>query len=135
MSTTKIPKSKAKTAYGLLSEIATLALAEPLRLHMGVWKADPTDPDQEWCSGVKAGELTYPACNTVACIGGWAETLKPHQPVGITLGLDLNRLEELTQPSWWRTREGQTPEHARKAVAHIRRFQKKYRAQLLAKKV
>jgi hypothetical protein len=135
-----LPKSKAKTAYGLLSEIAKLALAEPKRLRMGMWldrKAARTFADA-------------PACGTVGCIAGWAVMLRGTRqqqremensvycvladaPATAVLGLDRGQAEELFNPNV----DGSygTLTHARNAVRRIRRFQKEHAAQLKAKKV
>lgn len=135
-----IPKSKAKTAYGLLSEIAKLALAEPKRLRMGMWL------DRE-------AALTFedaPACGTVGCIAGWAVMLRGTRkqqremetnvycdfsdaPAAAVLGLDSDQAHELFNPQV----DGSygTLTHARNAVRRIRRFQKQHAKQLKAKAV
>jgi len=136
VSTTKIPTSKAKTAYGLLSEVAALALAEPKRIDMSRWVCREGSPSQyEW--DYVAPLRGYPACGTVGCIGGWVDTLT-RKKVGDaydTLGLGLDAGNELFMPPWWADRDTQSRAHARKVVAHIRKFQKKYASQLKRKKV
>ena len=123
-----IPKSKAKTAYGLLSEIAALVTAEPKRFDMSTW-----------IRREKHGENArrgFPACGTVGCIGGWTQLLRPREGGAQTiLGLTFEQSNELFTPSGWLAEDGQTAAHARKYVAHLRRFQKKYAAQLKAKKL
>lgn len=144
----KLPVSKAKTAYGLLSEIAALAIAEPKRIAMTLWLQKETGPQHR---SLPEG---YPACGTVGCVGGWTIALKPTaarkingglfgpdredsgQRAGRRLGLTEEQADELFLPSdICNSSNQQTPAHARAVVAHIRRFQKKYRTQLLAKKV
>ena len=136
MTKTHMPTSKAKTAYGLLTEIAALAIAEPKRIAMSTWR-------QTASSGVMVlthtvfpnapRAVTMPACGTVGCIGGWFQTLSgrsPYEVIGDTLQ------EELCYPhALCCAAKQQTAAHARAVVAHIRRFQKKYRAFLLATKV
>lgn len=128
-----IPKSKAKTAYGLLSEVAALVRAEPKRLAMAIWT---TDGDEDLPpTGV------FPACGTVGCIGGWTETLMRERGIEYPdaptiLGLVGEQSALLFCPSrLMNAANQQTPEHAAETVAHIHKFQKRYRAQLLAKKV
>jgi len=54
-----IPRSRAKTAWGLLKDVRKAILEEPLRVDMGqvVGKLDPDDGG--------------PACGTVGCLAGW----------------------------------------------------------------
>ena len=60
----------------------------------------------------------------------------PGTYAGNLLGLTGEQEDELFYDGGllW-ARDQQTPSHARKTVAHIRRFQKKYRAQLMAKRI
>lgn len=133
---TAIPKSKAKTANGLLSEIRKLILAEPKRY------------DQfDWLSFEVRG-LLAPACGTVGCVGGWTVFLKQGRrsntpsAAGI-LGLSDSQADELFRggaAGRRRGRDGVETEqsiaaHARRGAAHIRRFQKKHATQLRAKLV
>lgn len=129
---TKVPRSKARTAYGLLSDVCAVVTEEPKRLAMGLWLAR-ADEDS---SGPPL--LGFPACGTVGCIGGWVEVLSPKNPAcaETILGLDLNQSDTLFYDNDLCSAPGQqTASHARKVVSHIRKFQKKYRAQLLAKKI
>lgn len=134
-----IPKSKAKTAYGLLGGVCAVITAEPLRLDMQiVCLRDP--------AAVSVRYNKSPVCGTVGCIAGWALTLNgkttPQETnYGVTwyaaelLGLDSTQEEELFQPRRLMGSNQQTAQHAERVVAHIRKFQKKYRAQLIAKQV
>lgn len=145
--TTKIPTSRAKTAYGLLSEIAALAIEEPKRMRMGDWRVRRATASVE-------PDLGFPACGTVGCIAGWAVTLrrvrlrfhesifggryKEHEGDAAErlLGLTSEQSVALFKPQdLVKDPCQQTPEHARKVVAHIRRFQKAHRAQLLKTRI
>lgn len=135
-----IPKSRAKTAYGLLNEVKRLILAEPKRYDQGTFIArrnghsrlfDPQD---------------FPACGTVGCVAGWVATLKTEKlfEYGATpliakriLGLDRLQQAELFDGCAGATIEhtAQTLKHAQAGVAHIERFQQRYSAQLRRTKV
>jgi hypothetical protein len=128
-----IPTSKAKTAYGLLSEVRALILAEPKRLRMSqVLRSDATEL---W------GEEA-PACGTVGCVAGWVWMLKvgkgPKQFVCSTAGDILG----LTDPQrdalffdWDMHHLEGTPAHAKSEAEWIERFQRQHAAQLKAKRV
>lgn len=133
---TKMPKSRAKTAYGLLGEVAALILAEPKRY------------DQRDVLTFKTGdhETYFPACGTIGCVAGWTVALKASAPKVVAgngnvlgtarkiLGLTEGQEYELFVDSAVGGKsQGLT--HARNGARHISQFQKKYRAQLLAKKV
>lgn len=124
----KIPTSRAKTAYGLLSEIASLALEEPKRIAMSIWstKEGDTPPTDR-----------YPKCGTVGCIGGWASILRGNSsPASELLGIEGRQIDELFYDDrLMADPHQQTRRHAMKVVAHIRRFQKKYLTQLKATKL
>lgn len=137
MAKTAIPRSKAKTAYGLLSEIRRLILEEPLRYN------------QTWYwSNTNIGGLA-PACGTVGCVAGWTCALKGHTPdhanysAAYILGLSLGDAWELfaenaagdTRDRLGRATRASLRAHARRGAAHIARFQKKHAKQLKAKKV
>lgn len=141
-----IPRSKAKTAYGLLSEIRTLILKEPKRYNQGFWLTRQRED--------RFPELMdYPACGTIGCVAGWVQQLvAPRKsimeadetgfrtfraPVIATnvLGLTETQADELFAGSAAGSTRGQTRQHAIRGAAHIRRFQKKYAQQLKAKKV
>lgn len=140
--TKKIPVSRAKTAYGLLSEVIKLILEEPLRYNQGVWLlqqgGDPLDAEYDAPQG-------FPACGTVGCVAGWVTTLKLKRVTNRTvfadraakiLGLDEHQENELfsdvlADMNLLR----QTPEYAKAGAAHIRKFQQRYSSQLRATKV
>lgn len=138
----KLPVSKAKTAYGLLSEIAALAIAEPKRIRMSKWLATQT---------VKDYGASAPACGTVGCIAGWGAVLVGTKKeraamlsgyfgvdglgiAGRIFGLSKDATYSLCTTDGMCFTEG-TPPHAREVIHRIRRFQKRYKAQLLAKRV
>lgn len=132
--TSLIPKSKAKTAYGLLSEIVALIRDEPRRLDMSM----PLDTDAK-----NAYELA-PSCGTVGCVAGWAVMLRgnPNAKIPITTqGADIlgipNAVVDLFYVFPKTSRNDHQPEtltrHTAEEIKIIRAFQKKHRAQLLAK--
>jgi hypothetical protein len=128
--TTKLPTSQAKTAYGLLSDIAKLALTEPKRMWMCAWGGEAGNA----CDYYALGD--GPACGTVGCIGGWTDVLRPRGDAWETLGLTGEQRSELFEPrALIRDPEQGTLAHAKRVAAHIRRFQRTYRAQLLRTKV
>jgi hypothetical protein len=139
MAKVKLPISRAKTAYGLLSEVCALITEEPLRYNQGDWIALAGDD-----SAINLPAEKYPSCGTVGCVAGWVATLKHPEatrrwwsvePIAMrALGLDSEKAFELFNSEAVKGR-GQTAAHARSGVKHIRKFQKKYRHQLLAKKV
>lgn len=125
-----IPTSKAKTAFRLLTEVIDLVADEPKRMDMGEWHST--------AGSDVAPRRGFPKCGTVGCIGGWCETLKPGHDVSDLLDLSADQLDELCyHKSLIEHAEsfGQTRVHANRVIAHIRRFQKKYAAQLKAKRV
>lgn len=137
MTQTQLPKSKAKTAYGLLSEVCAVVLAEPKRLRMSV-------PLR-----LNAHEFLddAPICGTVGCVAGWTVMLKlaPREVIGSTcdaaatiLGLTDTQASKLFYefPSDHgdTSREGSRG-HAKAEVKLIRKFQKTHAKQLKAKAV
>ncbi|SRR5581483_3597442 len=135
-------KSRAKTAYGLLSEIAKLALDEPKRLRMGTYLSqrneyDPEDPPH-------IGVQQWPACGTIGCIAGWAKFLTdaPSNGEGMgevarrVLGLSHEQATELFHDeALVHDDERGTKAHAKAAVRHLRAFQKANAAQLKTTRV
>ena len=129
---TKIPKSKAKTAYDLLSEVRALILEEPLRYNQSVWLLKQGRDDG----------ITYPSCGTIGCVAGWVATLTHPKDAAVNkniddlasdvLGLHGGQDDELFGYEKVKGRS-QTVEHARHGAKHIAKFQKKYCTQLLAK--
>lgn len=143
-----IPKSRAKTAFGLLSEIRRLILAEPKRYNQeryiarvgGRNDADEIDPEI-YPKGA-------PACGTVGCVAGWVATLKHGDAfayletagmAAASLGLTHIQAGELFGGDALDQLIGnacpQTKAYAQAGAAHIARFQKKYAQQLKATKV
>lgn len=135
MTTQQIPKSKAKNAFDLLSEVQRLILAEPKRYNQAVWLSHgspKTDP-------------AYPSCGTIGCVAGWVATLKGAQSTAAkhtverateVLGLSKDQVWDLFDGGALdATARPGTLTYARAGVRHIRRFQKAHREQLLAKKV
>lgn len=70
MNTSKVPTTRATTAYGLLTAITKVIEAEPKRLRMGAWltrlAVDNWDAQND----------SVPACGTMGCICGWAIVLR-----------------------------------------------------------
>lgn len=134
--TSALPKSKAKTAYGLLSYVRKLILAQPLRYDQGDWLAKPDDEDgYEPAKG-------FPECGTVGCVAGWVKTLAAPKSRGVistvarrVLGLDWQQTEALFYWEPPARYKPQTAAHAKRGAEHIAQFQKKYEAQLKAKRL
>lgn len=133
-----LPKSRAKTAYGLLSEIAALIVEEPKR-----YNQHDTLDIRGRKQGLSLGYAEYPNCGTVGCVAGWVAALISPRPsrvqdvlgyAGRVLGLSVRQQDCLVSANAAGP-ERQTVAHAQRGVEHIRRFQKRYRAQLLAKKL
>lgn len=135
---TTIPKSKAKTAYGLLTEVKRLILAEPKRYRQTTWGVRES---------VDGPVYDMPACGTVACVAGWVMTLKrPRKPLDFLTGENAQKILGLSETQHTelfaayalvsRTSAApQTLAYAKAGAAHIAAFQQKYAAQLKAKKV
>lgn len=140
MKKTKLPTSKAKTAYGLLSDICRIITEEPKRYDQSFWIYRPYGDN----GASSYPDKGFPSCGTVACVAGWVATLKAptrqfHAADTKGIAADVLGIDSMSAS---RLFDGaaigfypQTDTHAAAGVAHIRRFQKKYRAQLLAKKV
>lgn len=138
----KVMKSKARTAYALLTEIQGLILAEPKRYNQH---------DTLCVKGIRSGINSsrppkgYPKCGTVGCVAGWVCALK-HPHANSRGWFDVlgqaERILGLTPSQRWMLFSGgaadgkaQTGEHAKSGAAHIKRFQRKYAAKLKAKRV
>jgi hypothetical protein len=142
MAKNAMPVSKAKTAYGLLSEIRKLILEEPKRY----------DQENTLNTGRDAKEIygaLAPSCGTVGCVAGWVAALKAprrvnhEDPLDVAdeiLGLgdnDINCWELFDGDKAgvrWIT-EKSIAKHAERGAEHIAKFQKKYAAQLKARRV
>ncbi len=143
-SATALPKTNAKTAYGLLNAIARIALEEPQRLAMGFvcHRGAGLKAKAEERPGTK-----IPPCGTAGCIAGWTlvltgQTKEDERNGGSyydatdVLGLTDYQAEQLFYLSELvHAANQQTPEHAQAVVAHIREFQAANRDQLKATKV
>lgn len=140
-----MPRSKAKTPYGLLSEICKLIMEEPLRYNQGLYIARPHGAGGAHPYSSQISRNVFPSCGTVGCVAGWTATLRfPGRfAYGETgeiatqiLGLNPEQANELFAGAPRAFYEGnlynipQTAEHARAGVRHIRAFQKKYARQL-----
>jgi hypothetical protein len=137
-----MPVSKAKTAYGLLSEIRKLILEEPKRYDQSSWLLNDED-----MFGFKYGSeaaVAVPACGTIGCVAGWVTVLKRRKPRNFLiaieaadiLGLTLTQRTSLFSPKACGDREKIGPDrHADRGAAHIARFQKRHAKQLKAKRV
>jgi hypothetical protein len=131
-----LPKSKARNAYDLLSEIATLIVDEPRRYNQNVWIAAADGNDF-------AAPRGLPACGTVGCVAGWVRTLKGAMESGTTsevaqrvLGInDIQVCQLFSAGAIQVSANVQTKAYAKAGAAHIRRFQAKHAAQLKAKAV
>lgn len=144
MSSTKIPRSKAKTAYGLLSEVRRLILEEPKRYNQRWWIARLDGKNGALYLSREQDDIV-PACGTVACVAGWVATLKvgnrftadmAEYVATQKLGLDSDQALELFKESAVPMNlTPQTEAYAKAGAAHIASFQKKYAAQLKAKRV
>jgi hypothetical protein len=136
--TKNVPKSKAKTAYGLLSEVRKLILEEPLRYNQACF----IERRKDW----ESSHLSMPhfaACGTMGCVAGWVATLKHPDEFSYCetsrlaaeiLGLTSDQEDLLFDGEAAKGRE-QTLAHAKSGAAHIARFQKKYEKQLKATRV
>lgn len=133
----EIPKSKAKTAYGLLSEIRKIILEEPKRYDQWGWLRRGKS---------LRGDPFEPACGTVGCVGGWITVLKDAKSDDAIqiLGVGIEAAWELFDADAAGKRmcgdgfeysEASICAHAKRGARHIERFQKKYAKQLKAKRV
>lgn len=140
MAKNAMPVSKAKTAYGLLSEVCALIKEEPLRYDQCRWiqRVGGTGYERLDLDVTKA-----PSCGTVGCVAGWVGTLKRADSFSYwgtellamdILGLDGVQAYELFNEDAAGV-ESQSAAHAKRGIAHIRKFQKKYAKQLKAKRV
>lgn len=146
-----MPVSKAKTAYGLLSEIRKLVTQEPKRY----------DQENTLTRGLAAKEIyeaeMLPSCGTVGCVAGWVIALRsPNRSQGDVLDaataiLGLRGIYddwgsqafELFRATAAGDRQGadgvctvgSIAAHAKRGAEHIARFQNKYAKQLKAKKL
>lgn len=130
-----LPKSKAKNAYDLLSEISALIIEEPKRYNQGIYVSRAGKDGDPY--------YAYPSCGTIGCVAGWVTTLRSEfqlngRSVGDfakhILGLTENQACELFDGSVIDGRP-QTVAYAKRGAAHIADFQEQYEHQLKAKSV
>jgi hypothetical protein len=129
----RIPRSKAKNAYELLSEISELIMDEPKRYDQHCWL------------DTEGGHAKQPDCGTVGCIAGWIVILRakrlPSSMSGIQeratriLGLKDDQTWDLFHGNACGYTKEQTQAHARRGAQHIKDFQTAYKEQLLRKRV
>lgn len=141
-----LPKSRAKTAYGLLSEVRKLILAEPQRYTQERYIAREGGEHGADCIAGECYPKGAPACGTVGCVAGWVATLKhgaafaysstPRIAASV-LGLDYEQADELFSGGALRhvDAQPQTKKYARAGAKHIAAFQKQYADQLKRKAV
>lgn len=138
--TSKLPTSKAKNAYELLTEIRRLILAVPKRYN------------QRWWLSRERGRFSehhmdrYPACGTVGCVAGWVRQLKASRD-DRNVWATPQIAQEILGLNGWQAKnlfdanaaglegKAQTGAHARLGAKHIAEFQFDYAAQLKAKAV
>jgi len=150
----KIPRSRAKTAYGLVSDVIRAIKEEPKRVDMNV------------LSMTKSPDNGGPACGTVGCFAGWVSLLHGRMPrrirenwatytIGHGYGPEEVHAHELLGACDYTNPEGSvytegyvfsshgidlhgeegSPRYARSVIARIRRFQKRNARVLRAKKL
>ena len=132
----RLPRSRAKTAWGLLKDIKRAILAEPLRCNMGIVL------DRTMDSG-----LPHPACGAVGCVAGWGliltgRTFEGQRVYNQTneaaklMGLTYGQGQELFFPQDLVSAEKkQTPEHAKAVAEHIDSFMEENKKQLQAHRI
>ena len=145
--TKALPKLKARTAYGLLSQVKQLILEEPKRYNQGIFISKRSN-------GAYNPE-EYPACGTIGCVAGWVTMLvdprededmnwywfEPTKIAQKALGLEGYQCDLLFDGdavdalAGWKTPAEGTRAYARLGARHITRFQKRYEKQLKAKKI
>jgi hypothetical protein len=130
----KMPRSRAKTAYGLLMDVKRIILEEPRRLHMGLVCIQDADT-------MAVNGLARPECGTVGCIAGWVNVLSESRNVlsvwdaAVTLGINYGDTgDELFCPDFM-NEQPQTKAHARKTAKHIDRFVAKHKKHLMATRI
>ncbi len=141
MTKTKIPKSRAKTAYGLLSEVCRVIAEEPRRYCQRIFikRGEPEAVVED-----VAFDLGFPSCGTVGCVAGWVATLRNPERQFSYFGTSVlaQKALGLTNAQTYELFDGyavdgpmQTAIHAQNGIAHIKRFQAKYKTRLKAKRL
>jgi hypothetical protein len=138
-------KSRAKTADGLLGEIERIILEEPKRYNQHeTLLLEKRDGDGTSDGLYEEEKVEYPSCGTIGCVAGWVVALKRRRPERVPdviavadeiLGLRDYQSSELFSSYAAGVGKPQTGAHARGGAKHIRKFRRKYRDQLRAKKV
>lgn len=64
------PKTRAKTAWGLMKAVNRVLLSEPQRLYMGNWISSFQNREQSYQE-----ESLAPRCGSVGCYAGWVAML------------------------------------------------------------
>lgn len=140
MTNSKMPVSKAKTAYGLLGEVAKIIVAQPERYDHHDWFPILKGQSRTWQPYTQV-----PACGTVGCVAGWIVALKhpsynDNGPKHVSdlaaniLGMDVYTADRglfLANVSG----KPQTFRHAKAGAKAIETFRQKYATQLKATKV
>lgn len=136
-----LPKSRAKTAYGLLSEVQRLILEEPLRYNQGTYIERVGG--EHGAVTIHRSPEAIPACGTVGCVAGWVCTLKyggmftyweTDPRAAKLLGLDFKQRSDFFDGGAVEGVKGSV-EHAKNGVAYIEAFKQRYAKQLKAKRV
>lgn len=144
-----IPKSRAKTAFGLLRDVRRVIQEEPKRLDMALVAIRGKAIDEHNRTPTfYRNHLTKPECGSVGCIAGWALMLEGKvgknanlRNGGLTkaanlLGINDNQADKLFQPSnLVRATNHQTNAHATATIKHLDRFIKEHETQLRSKKL
>lgn len=150
-----IPCSSATNAYDLLEDVKAVIKADPKRYNQEIWVSSinpsvlsatnrdgysvvDTIEDDDLASYQEADRM--PECGTVACVAGWVWTMKapqrnaedPHRFAAKILKLSQPQAAELFAGDAAGRYYGESPEnHAARGIAHITRFQAKYKDRLL----
>lgn len=154
----KIPRSRARTAFGLLSDIKKAIHVEPLRMRMSVVCFIP-GLTATYLRDVSYGEdlndsnafkKPLPECGAVGCVAGWSLLMSGRitktqngtwlgsqtGQARALLGLSTVQGRELFFPQDLMTDPDQGSEaYAARVIDHITMFQMKYEKQLKATKI
>lgn len=123
---------------GIRPTMAKAVQPKPLRYDQRWWL------DREGNSGEAMYTVTYPACGTVACVGGWVTLLTKTESAADSVFDTAMEILGLSRATAFRLfRANAVPEnlrpqslpYARAGARHIAKFQKKYATQLKAKRV
>lgn len=117
-----------KEAVSILRRVKRHILVEPKRIAMAYWRLNKDETPY-------APEKGWPKCGTVACIGGWVETLyrQDHKRSQFKSARDILRIsydqanDLFHKMTLVDVNNQQTPTHARQVAKHIDAFIAKYR--------